>query len=272
MPRSTWREHAVDPRYSMQSILSGRHDRALRAWARAAARVRGPLMLEFGTEVNGDWFPWNGRWNGGATTTRYGDARWPDGPERFRDAYRHVVRLFRAEGARNVTWVFHVDASPQPDPGEPGGGWNAARWYWPGDAYVDWIGLSAYGPQDPSEELEPFDDVLARGYAETSRLSRTKPLALLEFAIADDGAGGAGGAGVAGVVRDEAAWTRDAFAAIESGRYPRLRGVAWWHERWTDDDGSVSDLRIDSSPAQLDAYRTSIADSRYVSRVRTTCR
>lgn len=263
MPRSTWDEYRVDPSYSMTSILRGRHDEALRAWARAAARVRGPLMVEFGTEVNGAWFPWNGRWNGGATTSRYGDPRWPDGPERFRDAYRHVVRLFRAEGAHNVTWVFHADSSPEPE-----ADWNDMRWYWPGDAFVDWIGLSAYGPQQPGEELEPFDDVLAHGYAEASRLSPTTPLALLEFAIADDGeTTGQSGA------RDEAAWTRAAFAAIEAGRYPRLRGVAWWHERWTNDDGSVSDLRINSSATLLDAYRRSIADpARYVSRVRTTCR
>ncbi len=267
MPRSSFDQYRADPRYSMASIVRGRHDEALQEWARAAARVRGPLMVEFGTEVNGAWFPWNGRWNGGATTTRYGDPSWPDGPERFRDAYRHVVRLFRAAGARNVTWVFHVDSSPEPE-----ARWNDARWYWPGEAFVDWIGLSAYGPQTDDEDLERFDDVLSRGYASATRLSRTRPIALLEFAIADDGGGGGGGGGGGRPTRDEAAWTRDAFDAIESGRYPRLRGVAWWHERWTNDDGSVSDLRIDSSPALLDAYRASVADPRYVSRVRTHCR
>ncbi|MCW2959905.1 MAG: hypothetical protein JWM90_292, partial [Thermoleophilia bacterium] len=254
MPRTTFDQYQVDPKYSMASIVSGRYDRQLRAWGRAAAKAKGPLMVEFGTEVNGAWFPWNGKWNGGATKTRYGSPRWPDGPERFRDAYRRIVRLTRAAGATNVTWVFHVDASP-----EPAAAWNAARWYYPGDAYVDWIGLSAYGPQTADEELEQFDDVFAPGYRAAAALSKARPLALLEFAIAD------------GPKWDEAAWTRDAFTALESGRYPRVRGVAWWHERWINEDESVSDLRIDSSPEQLRAYRDAVATSRYTTKLQTRC-
>ena len=48
------------------------------------------MLVEFGTEMNGFWFPWNGKWNGAGATTGYGDPALPDGPERFRDAYRHV--------------------------------------------------------------------------------------------------------------------------------------------------------------------------------------
>ncbi len=260
MPRSSWREGARDPRYSMQSILAGRHDAALRAWGRAAARSGGPLMVEFATEANGSWFPWSGAWNGGAVTTRYGDRRWPDGPERVRDAYRHVVDVVRGAGARNVTWVLHLDAGS-----DPAAAWNAPRWYWPGDRYVDWIGLSAYGSQSRDEAVRPLEDVLAPGYRAVSRLSSTRPIALLEFAVADDARSPQDGG------RDEAAWTSAAFDAIESGRYPRLRGVAWWHERWTEDDGSVVDLRVDSSPALLDAFRARVANARYVSRARTRC-
>ena len=31
-----------------------------RAWGRAAQTFGTPLIVEFGTEVNGSWFPWNG--------------------------------------------------------------------------------------------------------------------------------------------------------------------------------------------------------------------
>jgi hypothetical protein len=68
-------------------------------------------MIEFGTEVNRSWFPWNATWNGGQSTDQYGDPQAPDGAERFRDAYRGIIDLFRAEGVNNVTWVFHVDAT-----------------------------------------------------------------------------------------------------------------------------------------------------------------
>lgn len=255
MPRSDFDEGQRDERWSTGSIATGRHDVALRAWMRRAARVDGPMLVEFGAEANGDWFPWNGRWNGGGERTRYGDPRWPDGPERFRDAFRRVVRLSREAGASNVTWVFHVDATPDPDVW-----WNQARWYWPGDRWVDWLGLSAYGSQSPNEPVEPIDSQLDRGYRDVAALSRRAPIALLETGVS------------AAPGRDTGSWTRDAFATIASGRYPRLRGVAWWHERWTSDDGSVSDLRIDSTAAQLRAYRSATAGGRYVTQLRTACR
>ncbi len=54
-------------------------------------------------------------WNGAGQADGYGDSTCPDGAERFRDAYRHLVTLFREEGATNVTWFFHADAYRQGD-------------------------------------------------------------------------------------------------------------------------------------------------------------
>ena len=88
MPRSDFGEGHADERYTMQSFLDGAWDADLARWCDGATAVDGPLLVEFGTEVNGDWFPWNGRWNGGGRTDGYGDPSVPDGPERFRDVYR----------------------------------------------------------------------------------------------------------------------------------------------------------------------------------------
>jgi beta-mannanase len=90
--------------------------------------------------VNGDWFPWNGRWNGAGRTDGYANPDLPDGPERFRDAYRHIVDICRNKGGNNLTWFFHVDVGAWPK--QP---WNTRfANYYPGDAYVDWIGISDY--------------------------------------------------------------------------------------------------------------------------------
>ncbi len=237
MPRSSFDEGGPDPVYTMQGIANGQFDAELRQWAREA-RTAGPLLLEFGTEVNGDWFPWNGRYNGGANT----------GPQRFRDAYRHIADLFRAEGATNITWFFHVDAS-----GSPEARWNAMANYYPGDDYVDWLGISAYGAQTPDDDWDSFADVMDDGYAELAKVAPSKPIALLEFGVTDGYKGG-----------DKAAWIRDAFAAITSGRYPRLKAVSWWNETFENDDGSTSALRIDSSQKALDAYRQAVANPAFV--------
>lgn len=230
MARSSWTPGCADRRYSLAKIIGGVYDDELRAYAQSAAASRIPLMLEFGTEANGDWFPWSGRCNGG--------------PAVFRQAWRHVVRLFRDEGATNVTWVLHLDA------GEP----STIAAYYPGARWVDWVGLSAYGAQEPGDPWTSFRSVFAPAYAALARAAPGKPIALLEFGV------------VAERRHDKAAWIRAAFADLASGRYPRLAAVSYWNSNWTNGGGvGPSLMRIDTSPAVLRAYRSAVASATFVS-------
>jgi hypothetical protein len=238
MARANWSEGCADKTYSLAKIVAGRFDAPLLAYARAAAATRIPLMIEFGTEANGNWFPWSGACNGGAA----------GGPKRFRDAYRHIVDIFRREGARNVTWVLHLDAA-----GAPTAAWNRLAAYDPGSRYVDWVGLSAYGAQQPGDPWTSFRSVFDPAYAQLAAAVPGKPIALLEFgAIVEPG-------------RDKAAWIAAALHDIASGRYPRLKAESYWSSNWTNPDTGPSIMRIDSSPDVLAAYRGAIAGSTFVS-------
>ncbi len=252
MPRSALAEDQPEPVYNLQRIIDGAFDADLRAWARDARDTGIPLMVEFGTEVNGEWFPWNGKWNGGGATGGYGDPVQADGPERFRDAYRHVVDLFRAEGVNNVTWVYHVNRENVP--AEP---WNTMAAYYPGDDYVDWLGISVYGSLFPGDEWITFTAALDDAYAEFAALAPEKPLAVLEWSVCEDPARG-----------DKAAWITDALSSIEGGRWPRVVAMSWWNEKWQNDDGSWSDLRVNSSPEALAAYRDGVASAFFVTEPR----
>jgi hypothetical protein len=198
--------------------------------------------------VNGVWVPWNGWWNGQGQLDGYGDPTYPDGPERFRDAYRHIVDLFRAEGATNVTWFFHAQTQrffPQDE------WWNDVKYYYPGDDYVDWIGLSNCGPIDPNDpHFISFDDKLASsGLYDTLTAISQRPLAIVESAIVENARW------------DKAQWIKDAFQAVEQ-HCPRIRGMSWW------DAGlpGPQDMRINSSPAALDAFRAAAADPYFQAR------
>lgn len=179
MPRTNFDEGGPDPNYTMENIINGNYDAALTQWAQDAAATNIPLLVEFGTEANGDWFPWNGQYNGGATTSNYGDPSLPDGPERFRDAYRHLITICNANGASNITWFFHVDAYDSPD-----ASWNAFEYYYPGDAYIDWLGVSIYGAQTAGETEQSFSDALSDCYPRLVALA-DKPIAILEFAVTE---------------------------------------------------------------------------------------
>ena len=89
----------------MDAFLSGQFDADLEQWARDAKAFEKPLLVEFGTEVNGEWFPWNAKWNG-ADSTDYGDPDLYDGMEKFRDVYRRIITICNEQGVKNITWFY----------------------------------------------------------------------------------------------------------------------------------------------------------------------
>ena len=59
-------------------------------------------------------------------------------PEEYIKAYKYIVDFMRSEGVNNVAYVWHSYASvPYKNHALP-------EWY-PGDDYVDWVGLSIFG-------------------------------------------------------------------------------------------------------------------------------
>jgi hypothetical protein len=247
-----------DPTFRLQSILGGDWDPQLSRWCDRARDAAIPMLVEFGTEVNGDWFPWNGRWNGAGRTNGYGNPDLADGPERFRDAYRHIVDICRNRGATNLTWFFHVDVGAEPK--RP---WNTRfANYYPGDAYVDWIGISDYGPLKPGEPWASFRRRLDRVYDRIAGLSAAKPIAVLEYGAAEQW----------GRPRAKARWIRRAMRAVASHRWPRIRALSYWHERWRNAGESISDLHIDSSSRSRRAYRHGARRRAFTARPRFVAR
>ena len=221
MPRTDFAAYSHDPVYNLKKIINGNFDKDLKKWAEDARDSKIP-MVEFGTEVNGNWFPWSGALNG-------------RDPQRFVMAYRHIIELFKNESALNITWVFHVDADSDPDEE-----WNNMAAYYPGDDYIDWIGVSVYGAQSRDEEIVNFIESFDSTYKKLSAISQNKPLGIFEFGTIEN------------PVREiKAAWIKSVFETIRDDRYPRIKALGYWHSIWKNDDGSVSDMRLDSSPEVL---------------------
>lgn len=195
-PWSEMEQNQKDPLVSMQKIIQGDFDDQLRSWAQKIKNKPTAVMIEFGPEVNGDWFPWNGKWNGGSHSSQYGDPVWPDGPERFRDAYRHVIDVFRQAGVTNVTWVLHLDTARSPEVE-----WNSAKYYYPGDDYIDWIGLSVFGRQLPENRWLLFPRQLKSFLPELAAMTQNKPFLIVEAAVIED----------AGDTNRKALWIKQAF-------------------------------------------------------------
>jgi hypothetical protein len=229
--------------YTLQRIIDGDFDAALRRWGRAARDFGTPLLVEYGTEMNGRWFGWNGLHQGGPGV----------GPRRFREAYRHIVRTIRGTGARNITWVWHVNATD-----DPAADWNRMERYWPGKRFVDWIGISAYGAQEPTEDAWPrFRPQLDRAVPRLQALAPRKPLVLLEFGVTDGNPRGSATAWADGALRDLAA-----------RRWPAIRGFAWWNETWQNDDVAAhdTDMRVQAIEGMPAVFQARLASPRVVDR------
>ncbi len=242
MPRNE-NEDTPDPVYTMQAFIDGKFDNAITQWAINAKATGIPLLVEFGTEVNGSWFPWNAKWNGKSSTSGYGNVNAYDGTERFRDAYRHIIDLFNAQEVDNVTWFFHVNAYSYPNTG-----WNKMKDYYPGDNYIDWIGISVYGPQNNTNGWWSFEDVLNDTWSEISTISdEGKPIAVLEMGVIEDATLG-----------DKAQWITDAYSSVNVNGtyYQKIDAMSYWHENFGD-----TDLRVDTSPETLAAYKAAISSS-----------
>lgn len=182
MPRSEFEEGRIDPIWNLKDIISGKHDEALTTWFEEAKEINENILIEFGTEVNGFWFSWNGTYYGKDTEDGYGDENYPDGAEIFRDAYRHIINLSKEVGANNLTWFFHFDVNNDPDED-----WNDASLYYPGDEYIDWLGVSIYGPfqrGDKYKDLNPTD-LIKKAHNKFQDISKNKPYAILEFGVTE---------------------------------------------------------------------------------------
>ncbi len=165
MPMVTWEpwdhtESASQPAYALRAILAGHHDAYIRRWARDVAAWSQPMYLRFAHEVNGDWYPWSPGVNGN-TSVEY-VATW-----------KHVVDIFRQEGATAVRWVWSPNVAY--DSSTP-----FAEVY-PGDAYVDWVGLDGYnwGTSQSWSSWTEFAEVFGASYDALAALT-TKPMMITD--------------------------------------------------------------------------------------------
>jgi beta-mannanase len=136
IPHITWEPWTGGTPYALDVIINGRWDSYIAGYANQAKFWSKPLFIRVGHEMNGDWYPWGGKNNGGSIVNGFGDSTKPDGPERFISAFRHIRHVFDSVGVANVSWIWSPNNfSSTSDT------WNSPESYYPGDDVVDWIGF-----------------------------------------------------------------------------------------------------------------------------------
>ena len=118
-----YRAGPVQPQYALREIAAGAFDGYIKANAQQMSLARGTVWLRFAHEMNGPSYPWSIGVSGNTT--------W-----HYVQAWRRMVRIFRAEQASNVRFVWCPD---RPSPNSVN-----VRWCFPGDAYVSYVGMDGF--------------------------------------------------------------------------------------------------------------------------------
>jgi hypothetical protein len=147
-------------------IASGEFDENARQLARFIDAVGIPVWLRIGYEYDGGW-------NEG-----YENA------EQYVLAWQRIVDVLRKEDVRNVEYVWQGAAFPL-DILNDGGYTDIRNWY-PGDAYVDWMGVSMFAGLDEKPAVRtafvpPTSRELVGKVLELAR-ERGKPVFIAEAA------------------------------------------------------------------------------------------
>ncbi len=177
-----------------------------------------PVLLRFAHEMNGNWYPWGGR------------------PSEYISAYRHLADLFRRESVANVKFVWNINSESVPY--EP---INQANKYFPGEAYVDLVGLDGFnfGTSRTGATWKNFYQIFSPAYTFVSEAYPTKPIIISEVASAEHGG-------------NKSQWINEMFLSLS--KMPKIEEIIWFSLL------KETDWRIDSSFSSSEAFKTNLTN------------
>lgn len=199
----------------LEEVAKGEFDDFFRKWAEDAKACGLPVILRFGFEMNGDWFPWGSQ------------------PKTFILAWRRTHNIFKQVGCDNVEWMFSPNVL-----------WDKRTEkkdfynYYPGAAYVDLIGLDGYNfgdHHDKWHEWQTYEEVFERTIRASMKFN--KPVYISEIGCADDSR--------------KAAWIQDFLEKVSKD--DRIEGFIYFNH-FNPRKGEPN-WRFDSDPETLQIFR-----------------
>lgn len=195
-------EKALQSKYTLAHIINGSSDSYIIAYAQDIKAWKKPVLIRFAHEMNGNWYPWSPI---NSNT-----------PEEYKKAWIHVHDIFAKVGATNVTWVWSPN-EPFDDPNNPYAT-NLDAFY-PGDRYVDWVGISGFnwGTSGEDTQWRSFDNIVKPAYDLLKDYN--KPIMISEINSSNQGG-------------DKDQWVEQINTAIKA--YPKLKAIVWYSSSHSD--------------------------------------
>ncbi len=216
----------------LMDTLDGKYDEYLNDFARVVAESKKPVLFRLCNEMNGDWCVYSGYHTSKDT-------------DLYKAFYRYVHGIFEKNGAlANTIWVWNPNERSFPK-----FNWNHALCYYPGDEYVDVVGLTGYntGTYYRGEHWRSFPEIYDALYREYDA-QYAQPLMITEFACS-------------GIGGDKAEWVREMLGTI--GDYDRIKVAVWWNACDHDAKGNIArSYYLDDDPGAQAAFRDYFAEQK----------
>lgn len=228
--------------YELKDIMYGNHDAEIDSWINSIKTTSydKPILIRFAHEMNGDWYPWAQSVNG-------------NGAWEYVNAWKHVHDRFTAAGIQDkVDWIWA--------PNIPYTGATDFGLVYPGDSYVDVIGLDGFNhgtTESWSTWMAPWE-VLGGGLwhaRNPTGIPANKPIIITETgSVPSEGANSQGQ-----WIRDMVHWLNNDPANTD------VIGFVWFDQSKVDEKdtgGGVKNWRLDSSPETSNAMKEALAQRR----------
>jgi hypothetical protein len=192
---------------NLYSIVEGHFDFFFTEWAKRIRQVDGIVLLRLLHEFNGDWYHWSLPKNN-------------HDPQLYISAFRHIHQILKKEQAENVRFIWCPNSMSIPQ-----AEWNYIMDAYPGDDYVDFVGLDIYnGAGEKNISLwRSFRKEASENYYLLTSLLPNKPLLICEVASRERKPS------EKGKIQDKAEWIEQMSEALQSDM-SKIRLVTWFNE------------------------------------------
>ncbi|PCJ60268.1 MAG: hypothetical protein COA79_08840 [Planctomycetota bacterium] len=208
----------------LKEIIAGKHDPFFINWFKKCKKWKKDVYIRPGFEMNGDWFDWGGD------------------PKKFKQSWKHIHALSQKEKCQNLKWIWSVNCRSFPDKD-----WNKIIHYYPGDQYVDILGVDGYNwtnelPWRKDTVTQSFNQVFDQTMKDFSKISKDKPILITEISCAETKS------------LKKSKWIDNFFKKVN--HYPNITGFIWFN--YDKRKEKEPDWRINSSESSLKSFKNGL--------------
>lgn len=205
----------------LPDVAEGKYDNLITDFAGSCKAYGKPVIIRWGHEMNGNWYPWSG-------------IRLNNDTEVYKEVYRKIYNIFKIQKCKNVKFVFCVNYLDV-----PGKKWNRFEKYYPGADYVDYVGIDIYNFGNTMKWNKWFwnrsrwrnpKDIIGKPYERIIRMAPDKPILLCEVGSTSSGG-------------NKKEWIEKFFKSIKN-KYKAVKGFSWFDHKKETDWGISHDSNI----------------------------